>query len=198
MSNSYLILTLIAGLLFVSFLVALLFKRRPATIPVDKAAAEWVIRPSPTNEMEHLHFMLGEWEVAETWEEGSWGNSFKGKSLFKGKLGPGGLSILTDVESVGPHGQYRSHIMSSWNPYLAVYQGCSVSNLDSGALFWTGKWDQGNLVFDGEIQVRGKKLAVRKVLSEISKVAYTSQEFITLPGDGMKLLVTGKAKRRAA
>ncbi len=198
MSHSYLILTLIAGLLFVSFLVALLFKRRPATIPVDKAAEEWVIRPSPTNEMEHLHFMLGEWEVAETWEEGSWGKSFKGKSLFKGKLGPGGLSILTDVESAGPYGHTHSHIMSAWNPSLGVYQGCSVSNLDSGALFWTGKWDQGNLVFDGEIQVRGKQVAVRRVLSEISKVAYTSQEFITLPGEGMKLLVTGKAKRRAA
>src|SRR6266567_4584134 len=178
MSHSYLLLTLIAGVLFVFFLVALLFKRRPATIPVDKA--------------------LGEWEVAETWEKGSWGDSFKGKSLFKGHLGPGGLSLLTDVESSGPHGHYLSHIMSAWNPSLGVYQGCSVSNLDSGALFWTGKWDQGNLVFDGEIQVRGKKLAVRRVLSEISKVAYTSQEFITLPGEGMKLLVTGKAKRRAA
>lgn len=198
MPNSYLILTLIAGLLFVSFLVALLFKRRPATIPVDKAAAEWVIRPSPTNEMEHLHFMLGEWEVAETWEEGSWGNSFKGKSLFKGKLGPGGLSILTDVESAGPYGHTHSHIMSAWNPSLGVYQGCSVSNLDSGALFWTGKWEQGSLVFDGEIEVRGKKFAFRRVLSEISKEAYTSQEFVTESGEGMKLLVTGKAKRRAA
>ena len=135
MLHSYLWLTLIAGLLFISFLVALLIKRRPAVMAVDKAIEAWIIRPSPTVEMEHLHFMLGTWEVAETWGKGSWGNSFKGRSLFKGQLGPGGLSILTDVESVGPHGQYRSHIMSSWNPYLAVYQGCSVSNLDSGALF---------------------------------------------------------------
>jgi hypothetical protein len=198
MLNSYIWLMLIAGLLFVSFLVALFIKRRPAILVGGKTKDVWMARPAPTIEMEHIHFMLGTWEVQETWEKGPWGPSSKGKSLFKTRLGPGGLSILTDVESVGPHGRSRSHIVSAWNPFLEAYQGCSVSSLDLGALVWTGKWEQGKLVFDGEIQVRGKKLAFRRVLSEISKTTYNSQEFITEPGEPMKLLVRGTARRKGA
>ena len=198
MAQSYLWLAAIAGLLFVSFLIALYIKRRPAVLGEAKTKGAWTPRPTPTIEMEHIHFMLGTWEVVENWEKGPWGDSSKGKSIFKTRLGPGGLSILTDVESAGPQGQSRTHIMSAWNPYLEAYQGCSVSNLDLGALIWTGKWEQGNLVFDGEIQVRGKKLAFRRVLSQITKTTYTSQEFISEGGGPMKLLVTGHARRKAA
>jgi hypothetical protein len=196
MQQTFLWLLLIFGLFFAAFLIAIFVQQKSLKRGGDGSKVPWFSRPTPTIEMDHLHFMLGTWVVNETWERGPWGSSFKGKSIFKATLGPGGLSIMTDVETAGPLGRSFTHIVSSWNPFLEAYQGSSVSNVDYGVLFWTGKWEVNNLVFDGEIQAKDKKLMVRRVLSDIKKGSYTTQEFITEPGEQRKLLVTGKAWRR--
>jgi hypothetical protein len=196
MQQTYLWLLLIFGLFFAAFIIVLFVQKKSLKLGGDGSKVPWFTRPTPTIEMDHLRFMLGTWVVYENWERGPWGSSFKGKSVFKTAMGPGGLSIMTDVETAGPLGRTFTHIVSSWNPFLEAYQGSSVSNNDYGVLFWTGRWEQNSLVFDGEMQTRGKKMALRRVLSEIKKGSYTTQEFITEPGEQRKLLVTGKAKRR--
>ena len=197
MQQSYTRLLVVGGVSLVAFIVVLFFMLRTPSLSGVPSKVSWLTKPTPTIEMEHLHFMLGTWVVNETWEKGAWGSSFKGKSIWKTRLGPARLSILTDVETAGPMGLSITHIVSSWNPYLKAYQGSSVSNVDYGVLFWLGRWEQNSLVFDGEIQVREQKLVFRRVISEIKKSTYTTQEFITEPDEPRRLLVTGKGKRKA-
>ncbi len=196
MPEIYLWLGGIAGVCFVAFVIVLFTQQRSPKLVAGQSRVPWLTKPTATIEMEHLHFMLGTWIVYETWERGPWGGTFKGKSVFKTRLGPANLSIITDIETVGPHGRSFTHIVSSWNPYAESYEGCSVSNLDYGVLFWRGKWEENNLVFEGELVVQGKKIVLQRVLSDIKSRSYTTQEYITEPGDQRRLVVTGKAKRK--
>lgn len=125
-----------------------------------------------------LHLVLdlvGNWASTEAWEkveDVSPGGMGTGKQIVR--LGPGGLSIVMDYESMtGPFPDYRGHGILSWEHDEKIYRMAWAQNVTPGISIEVGRVEDGNLVTSYEITEHGQKYIVRNVYSDRKPDSYT-------------------------
>ncbi len=140
-------------------------------------------------EMERLHFMIGAWSTAEKFEPSDFvpqGGTGNGKAMVRASAG--GRVLAEDYESknsaVGP---FAGHAVYWWDEKAGDYksfwcdsfQGCEPN-------FASGNWQGDKLVFTGNSEMQGKKLAMRYTFSDLKPDAFTWSEEVSVDGGPMK------------
>ncbi len=197
-------LSITAGVLCLGVAVAQESAGKKSTGKTGKKAPEKEMAmpmPKPSPEMQKLSQMLvGTWSTAETFEVSEMmpkGGKGAGTAVIKN--GPGGLSVVEDYRSHGGMGAFSGHGVFWWDDKAQGYKsiwcdnatpnGCSVAN-------GLGKWEGGNLVFNDEQEMMGKKQAMKETLvREGSAMTFTMESGD--PGGAMKKVMTIKYKQAA-
>jgi hypothetical protein len=108
--------------------------------------------PQPGPEMQRLNFLIGTWDTVSEYEKSPMMPAGgKQKGWYKAQLGPGGFSVIADLEEDSPAGKDIGHEIVSWDPKKGVYDVVVLGNAFPGAILGTGKWDGDDLVILNDV-----------------------------------------------
>ena len=108
--------------------------------------------PQPGPEMQRLSFLIGTWDTQSEYEKTPMApNGGKQTGWYKAQLGPGGFSVIADLEEDSPAGKDIGHEILSWDPKKSAYTIVVVGNGFPGAAMGIAKWEGDNLVILNEI-----------------------------------------------
>lgn len=105
--------------------------------------------PTPPPEMHRLaKVLVGTWSTTEQHEPGDIApRGGVGRGTVEVRLGPGGMSLITDYTAVDPSGTFRSHSIMWWDATEQAYHGVECYNRSRAgceATLW--RWDGTDLV----------------------------------------------------
>jgi hypothetical protein len=128
-------------------------------------------------EMKRLAWLVGTWKTDEKYEPGllaSAGGVGNGTETVK--IGPEGLSLLSDYQGQGPRGTITGHGVIAYDQETKGYKiSWSGNRVASGSqLSGTGDWDSETLVFRGNLEMNGRKLAMRQLFYNIGSDSFTA------------------------
>ena len=153
---------------------------KPAAKTPAKAAAkkaeEAPALPKPSPEMEKLSkLMVGNWTTEEKFEANDFMPAGTGKGSESTRLGPGGLSLVSDYRSRNVMGEVHGHGMIWWDPKEQVFHNLWCDNVaPSGCeLSGPGKWEGDNLVFHDETEMLGRKIVMKVTLTDLKPDSHT-------------------------
>ncbi len=184
----YLLVFAVLAVLFLGHMVG-----RRVVSPVKVAAA-----PAPSPEMERVKNMyLGTWEYTETYQKTPMApQGGVNTGIYTSELGPGGNSLVNRFHSKGLVGDFEGLLIFTWDPREKAYKNYVFGNDFPGAFITTGNFEGDALVFRGELDGGGAKIATRNVARVDEKGILTAEEFMTAHGKPEALLVTVVAKRK--
>jgi hypothetical protein len=84
-------------------------------------------------------------------------NSGTGTGTFTARLGPGGFTVLMDLQDKTAMGTSSGHGMVTWDPTEKAYGFVWVSSDTPGFQILTGHKEGDNLVFTAQPVLMGKK-----------------------------------------
>ncbi|WP_102143624.1 DUF1579 family protein [Mycobacterium hubeiense] len=87
------------------------------------------------------------------------------------RVGPGRWSVLFDTRAHGDSGEFEGAGFIIWSAAEAAYHLHWLSSSSPEPGFFTGHWDDGNVVFDGHEYIAGQRLASRHSITDISAQA---------------------------
>jgi hypothetical protein len=193
---------------FAFFLVPVAGTQTARTPPREaERDEERVERPVPFSppapQMRKLAFLVGTWELRETWNEpkrykrGRYEGYPGEEGIGEEKIhqGPGNFSLLWDYEARGPMGHVTARAILSWDPARGVYDYFQVHSALPGALRLTGRLENGSLVFRGEDERTGEKTSVRLVIETPSTSGWTEIFEQQRRGGSMERVVTTVVRR---
>ena len=168
---------------------------QPGSTAVTGGAADRV--PA---ELRRLNFLRGTWSTVETFAPSDFfpqGGTGTGRAEIH--AGPGMLSIMENyLTRNSAIGRFSGHAVLWYDASAKAYKSfwCdSMSGCESS--FSTGNWDGDNLVFTGETQYQGKKIAMRDTFSDIKPDSFTWTEETSMDGGPMKTSLTIRYTKRA-
>jgi uncharacterized protein DUF1579 len=128
-------------------------------------------------EMKRLAWLVGKWKTEEKYEPGllaSAGGVGYGTETVK--IGPGGLSLLSDYEGQGPRGAITGHGVIAYDRETDGYKiSWSDNRNPSGSrLNGTGDWESETLVFKGTMELNGRELAMKQLFYNIGPDSFTA------------------------
>jgi len=138
----------------------------------ENAAAGATPRPAP--EMKELRELIGTWSIDELDEPSPMmpnGGTHTGTGTAR--LGPGGFTVLMDLQEKGTMGAYRGHGMFTWDPTEKAYGFVYVDSVTPGFQTLTGHKEGDSLVFTAEPMLMGKKVKVKDVIADRTPTSYT-------------------------
>jgi uncharacterized protein DUF1579 len=141
-----------------------------------KKAEEAPALPKPAPEMEKLSKLLvGNWTTEEKFEASDFMTAGTGKGSESTRLGPGGLSLVSDYQSKNVMGEVHGHGMIWWDPKEQVFRNLWCDNIaPSGCeLSGPGKWEGDNLVFHDETEMLGRKIVMKVTLTDLKPDSHT-------------------------
>ena len=139
---------------------------KPASPPAMQA-------PQPGPEMQRLNFLVGDWTMdGEYLKSPMTGNGAKQTGWYKGRLGPGGFSIIADFEADSSLDNEIGHEVLTWDPKKDAYTTVTVGNGFPGAVIGSAKWEGDNLV----IQTEFGKMHMRAVYSHVGEKTIQIEE----------------------
>jgi len=139
---------------------------KPASPPAMQA-------PQPGPEMQRLNFLVGDWTMdGEYLKSPMTGNGAKQTGWYKGRLGPGGFSIIADFEADSSLDNEIGHEVLAWDPKKDAYTTVTVGNGFPGAIIGSAKWEGDNLV----IQTEFAKMHMRAVYSHVGEKTIQIEE----------------------
>jgi hypothetical protein len=108
--------------------------------------------PQPGPEMQRLNFLIGSWDTVSEYEKSPMmPNGGKQNGWYKAQLGPGGFSVIADLEEDSPLGKDLGHEIISWDPKKGSYTVVVLGNAFPGAIMGTGKWEGDDFVILNEV-----------------------------------------------
>lgn len=108
--------------------------------------------PQPGPEMQRLNFLIGSWNTQSEYEKSpTMPNGGKQDGWYKAQLGPGGFSVIADLEENGPEGKDIGHEIISWDPKKNAYTVVVLGNAFPGAVMGMAKWEGEDLVILNEL-----------------------------------------------
>jgi|ERR1035438_4161372 hypothetical protein len=154
------------------------------------AAAGAAPRPAP--EMKELRELIGTWSIDEAFEPSPMApNSGTGTGTVTARLGPGGFTVLLDLQDKTTMGASRGHGMFTWDPTEKVYAFVYVDSVTPGFQILTGHKEGDSLVFTAEPMLMGKKVTVKDVIGDRTPTSYTFTSYMN-DGSGEKKAFTIK------
>ncbi|HET9529803.1 MAG TPA: DUF1579 family protein [Blastocatellia bacterium] len=152
-------------------------------------------QPKPGPEAEKLKFQLGTFKTVEKHESGPGFAGGEGKGTMTARLGPGGLSLITEYKSTGPMGSFAGHGLTVWDAEAGLYKMHWVDSFTAGSMDMTGRWEGKDLVFNGQTKFMGKTYHMKEVYTDITPTSYTLKMYMGESGPDA-LMFTMKAVRQ--
>lgn len=134
----------------------------------------------------------------ETFESTPWmpaGGTGTGENVTH--LGPGGFSILMDQHSKSTMGSFRGHGVMTWDPNEKAYRFVWADSMSPGVVIETGHKEGESLVFTGNVEMMGNKMALKDVIAERTPTSYTLTSYMN-DGSGEKKVITIKFTKKEA
>ena len=170
---------------------------KPAAEKKTESAAAGGL-PGPAPEMKELREMIGTWTIEEAFEPSPMmPNSGTGTGTFTARLGPGGFTVLMDLQDKTTMGASSGHGMVTWDPTEKAYGFLWVSSDTPGFQILTGHKEGDNLVFTAQPVLMGKKVEVKDVIAHRTPTSYTFTSYMN-DGSGEKKATTIKFTRQAS
>ena len=170
---------------------------KPAAKKKTESAAAAAL-PKPAPEMKELRELIGTWSFDEEWEPTFLlPNSGTGTGTVTARLGPGGFTVLMDLQEKSTMGASRGHGMYTWDPTEKAYGFVWVDSQTPGFQILTGHKEGDNLVFTAQPVLMGKKVEVRDVISNRTPTSFTFTIYVN-DGSGEKKGDTMKFTRQAS
>ncbi len=166
------------------------------TAATKQAAKGEGMMPKPQREMEKLiNFLSGTWSTTETYERSETtpkGGTWHGRVAYR--HGPADLSLIEEVHSKSPTGEYFGFGLIWWDEKAQGYRTvwCDNSPPVRAPFAESGKWDGNQLVFINEQEIRGKRVATKEVYSDFTPVSFTQTLETGEPGGELKRFLTIK------
>ena len=174
---------------------------KAAAKPAETKKAEAPALPKPSPEMEKLSkLMVGDWTTDEKFEAGDFMPAGTGKGSETTRLGPGGLSLVSDYHARNVMGEVHGHGMIWWDPKEQVFRNLWCDNVaPSGCeLSGPGKWDGDNLVFQDETELMGRKITMKVTLTDLKPDSHTFTVDVAGDNGQMQRAMTFRYTRRPA
>ncbi len=169
--------------------------------PAEKKAEPAAEMPKPAPEMEKLSkLMVGNWTTEEKFEANDFMPAGTGKGSETTRLGPGGLSLVSDYHSKNVMGEVHGHGMIWWDPKEEVFHSLWCDNVaPSGCeLSGPGKWEGDNLVFHDETEMLGRKIVMKVTLTDLKPDSHTFTVDLVGENGEMQRGMTFKYTRKPA
>lgn len=164
-----------------------------------KEAAPALPKPSP--ELEKLSkVMVGTWTTDEKFEANDFMPAGTGKGSETTRLGPGGLSLVSDYHSKNVMGEVHGHGMIWWDPKEQVFRNLWCDNVAPAGceLSGPGKWEGDNLVFHDETELMGRKIVMKVTLTDLKPDSHTFTVDIAGDNGEMQRSMTFRYTRKPA
>ena len=146
--------------------------------------------------MKELREMIGTWSIDEAFEPSPMmPNSGTGTGTFTARLGPGGFTVLMDLQDKTTMGASRGHGMLTWDPTEKAYGWVWVDSVTPGFQILTGHKEGDSLVFTAQPVLMGKKVEVKDVIANRTPTSYTFTSYMN-DGSGEKKAMTIKFTRQ--
>jgi hypothetical protein len=167
---------------------------KPAAKKKTESAAAGAL-PKPAPEMKELRELIGTWSFDEAWEPSFLlPNSGTGTGTVTAHLGPGGFTVLMDLQEKSTMGASRGHGMYTWDPTEKAYGWVYVDSITPGFQILTGHKEGDNLVFTAQPVLMGKKVEIKDVISNRTPTSFTFTIYVN-DGSGEKKADTMKFTR---
>jgi hypothetical protein len=164
---------------------------KPAAKKKTESAAAGAL-PGPAPEMKELREMIGTWSIDEAFEPSPMRpNSGTGTGTFTSRLGPGGFTVIMDLQDKSNMGASTGHGMLTWDPTQKAYGFVWVNSVTPGFQILTGHKEGDNLVFTAQPVLMGKKVEVKDVIANRTPTSYTFTSYMN-DGSGEKKAMTIK------
>ena len=146
------------------------------------------IMPKPAPEMEKLsRVFVGTWSTSEKHEPGKIApKGGVGKGTETDKLGPGGMSLVSDYKSSDPMGKFAAHGVIWWDAKEQAYKSLECQNRSPVGceVGGTWKWEGNDLVLHEE--------GIKEVWTDITPTSRTFYMDASTEGGPMKRVMTIK------
>jgi hypothetical protein len=163
---------------------------KPAQKPESAQETPAATMPSPPPEIGRLaNLLIGTWGTTEKHEPSPWSpQGGEGKGLAIIKTGPGNMSIVEDYASNNAQGRSTGHGVIWWDPKAGGYRSLWCDNLSPVCDVRQGvwKWEGNNLVVQDEMEMMGRKTALRTTYSNLTPNAFTWTMEGGAPGEKLK------------
>jgi hypothetical protein len=125
-------------------------------------------------QMERLIEVLeGRWKCDVTYEPNpQMPNGATSVGWEEARVGPGRSSILFDTRADGEAGAFEGAGFITWNSVNSSYDLHWLSSASPEPGLFTGRWDGGNVVFDGHERVGGQRFVSRHSIINIRAEAF--------------------------
>jgi len=144
------------------------------------------IKPSP--EMEKAKWMVGVWRATEKHQAMEMMPAGGSTGTDVVKLGPGGLSIVSDYRSKGDMGPFVGHGVLWWDDKQKAYKGiwCDSMSPSGCETDSTGRWEGDKLVFTVHGEMMGKRVETKETYTDIKPGSFTLNFETSTDGGPMK------------
>lgn len=156
----------------------------------------------PSAEMKRLReLFLGntsmtQWIVDETYADSLFmpgGGKGHGTDIMR--LGPGGLSVITEYRSSGVAGPFSGWGAFAWDPDAKQFQSFWIDNTRPAASQPTGKWDGDSIVFTSTEAMNGQKFTLRQTYKDIKPDSFTVEFELGPVGGKLSPFITYSYRR---
>ena len=178
--------------LFLALLAACTLPSKPPQ-PAEKPSHRGGnLQPQPPEELQHLHFMLGNWNTISTLEPGAFGKGGPGnRGSARIRLGPGDMYLLEEVSSAGPMGNTDGLAIYTYDPAKVAFVTYWFSSYRPIAETLTGHLEEDKLVFLGPgIGPDGGALALRLSIEKTGSESFRTRYEMGPDQNTLKLLWT--------
>lgn len=170
----------------------------------SKTAAPQMPMPKPSPEMAKLSKMIvGTWNVSmkiEPMPEMGQPNATTGTGKDVTKLGPGGLSTVSDFNSPGYAGGFRGHGVVWWDSNDQQFHSVWCDNMMpiGCEMAGTGKFDGDKLVMEYTSNAMGQKIHMKETMQPAGPDSYTFNFEMGPEGGALKPAMEFTYKKAAA
>ena len=141
--------------------------------------------PKPAPEMKDLMAMVGKWNTEETMEQTPFLPAGTSTGTNTVRRGPGGFTVLMDQQSKMANGAFIGHGVLTWDPNEKAYKMVWMDSMSPGVTMSTGHKEGDNMVFTSSVEMMGKKIAMKDVISDRTPTSYTLTSYYN-DGSGEK------------
>jgi hypothetical protein len=153
--------------------------------------------PQPGPEMQRLNFLIGSWDTVSEYEKSPMmPNGAKQNGWYKAQLGPGGFSVIADLEEDSPMGKDLGHEIISWDPKKKAYTVVVLGNGFPGAVIGSAKWQGDDLVISNDVGEGASSAHLRAVYVHPQGNMLHIEESVSLLNGPYKLMYTATASKK--
>lgn len=153
--------------------------------------------PKPGPEQKNLAQFVGTWKMDGTAQPSPFGPGGKVTGTETCKMFEGGWHVVCDSSATTPMGPMKGHTIMTYDRNAKVYRYVSVSNM-ADAETATGTRTANGWNFTSTMDMNGKKIHSRFVMTNTSPTAYSFKWEISEDGKAWKPVMEGTSTKTSS